>query len=152
MLIVRKLLEYPPVVAANNCYLFTANSELNQRGRLIMGKGNALAFSIAYPFAPNSFGGAIEHLGVFGCRWMFFDEGMLGAFQTKRNWKGGSKVQLIQKAARELKRMAVENPDWTFHLPFPGINNGGLKVGQVRPILEKLPDNVVVYWPIPKRI
>jgi len=44
-----------------------------------------------------------------------------------------------------LKFLATLFDDCIFGLPFPAINNGGLTKEVVLPIIESLPDNVLVF-------
>jgi hypothetical protein len=69
----------------------------------------------------------------------------LGMFQTKYHWKDKSPLDLIEFSTNMLHHYAESRPDETFHLPYPGINNGGLRPGQVYPIIKNLPDNVFVW-------
>lgn len=61
-------------------------------------------------------------------------------------WWKPSSLDLIRQSAEELKRWANSLTEWTFYLPRPGCQNGGLKWSEVEPVLRSvgLPDNVVV--------
>ena len=67
------------------------------------------------------------------------------AFQTKIHYKDKSPLDLVKKSVTRLKFLATLFDDCLFGLPFPAINNGGLTKEVVLPIIESLPDNVLVF-------
>jgi len=68
-----------------------------------------------------------------------------GLFQTKYDFRNPSPLSLIEKSAHNLSSYANQHPDWCFRLNFPGIGYGGLDAGSVLPVLECLPDNVLIF-------
>lgn len=145
MQLINEMLVYPEEVGKNQCYMFTANSTLTHNGELVMVADSALDFKKAYPNTPKGFGRRIMHLTQFNALFTLQDEGVIGALQTKYHWKEESPLELVETSLEILKGAAHKNPDYTFHLPFPGIGKDGLSIEQVMPLVEKLPDNVRVY-------
>ena len=123
----------------------TTNSILNKKGELIMGAGIAKTAKGICPELPSMFGSQIKDKGVEGGFYGLLLAGKYLAFQTKRDWRDNSDIQDVIRSINMLKRCAEKYPDSKFGLPFPAINNGGLSVDLVRPLLDKLPDNVIVY-------
>lgn len=133
-------------------YIFTANS-IVYNGDLCMGGGAALAAREAYPGVETLLGAEIEQAFLsskFGFVVVPYNDFFVGAFQTKVHYRNPSYLDLIETASRMLGNIARDNPGVTYHLNYPGIGLGGLRVEDVQPIIEKhLPDNVIVYkWAI----
>ncbi|AHI61210.1 hypothetical protein vBVpaS1601_68 [Vibrio phage vB_VpaS_1601] len=145
MKLVRELLNYERTINELECLIFTANSTIDRRGNLVMGAGNALACKDAFPFVSNELGDQIEHLSEFNLHEVHVDRGTVMAFQTKINWKHKTPLYLLKNSIAALKEKAETECDRVFHLPCPGVNNGGMSVEKVMPLLECLPDNVIVY-------
>ena len=141
MQIIKELLKYHKEFEPNNCYLFTANHTLNNKGELIMGKGNALAFKNTYTSSAKLFGAARKEPLMLALQ----SNGVIGAFQTKHHWRDPATIELIRASTEALKVFALKYPHWVFHLPYPGCGNGGLTTEQVEPIISTLPDNVLIY-------
>jgi len=122
---------------------FTANSELNKNGELIMGAGNAKVVRDRYKDSAKIFGRMIKDKEVFHLK----GSNKLGifAFQTKIKWRDKSHITIIQEAAIKLKDFAIKNNNLKIALPFPGISNGGLKREDILPLLENLPDNIDIW-------
>lgn len=147
-------IEYERVVYPNqghyndkNVYLFTANSVLNKQGALVMGAGCAKSVRDTYKGIDILFG---TNLGIsrreFNITFVKWQDNLwIGAFQTKIDWRDPSPLYLVQDSIDKLKRISEERPSWIFHLPCPAISHGGLNKDEVLPLLESLPDNVVVY-------
>lgn len=124
----------------------TTNSILNKHGELIMGAGVAKAAKELHNDLPKLFGEAIKHKDkISGFYGMILVKDKYVAFQTKIHWKDRSPIDVVKKSVEMLNRTALKYNDKTFGLPFPAITNGGLSVDLVRPLLDKLPDNVIVY-------
>lgn len=45
----------------------------------------------------------------------------------------------------KLTHIAAQKPNVTFHMNFPGIGYGGLTLNSILPIVDKLPNNVILY-------
>lgn len=123
----------------------TTNSILNKKGELVMGAGIALEAKNLYPELPSVFGIKVSKLGVVGGDYYILQHENILAFQTKRHYREKSPIDLVRKSINRLKFLATVFDDKVFGLPFPAINNGGLKKEDVLPILFVLPDNVLVF-------
>lgn len=145
MILVNERLTYPRGLVGNNIYMFTANSVVNGSGKLIMGRGCAKAVRDTYQGIDKLFGDVIDNMTLFGVRFVKHDAQWIGAFQTKYNWQDRSPPELVEYSVFKLAKVAGVRPEYTFHLPFPAISNGGRSVGDVLPMLQVLPDNVIVY-------
>lgn len=123
----------------------TTNSTLNNKGHLVMGAGNAKQAKEICPELPNVFGGQINkgcgNLGFYGL--LKYDKYF--ALQTKLHWRDKSPIKVVSLSICKLNLAANKNPDKVFGVPFPAINNGGLKEKDVLPMLLSLPDNVIVF-------
>ena len=91
------------------------------------------------------FGDKITHLQEFNVAFVKWKELWIGAFQTKLHWQKQSPVYLVKDGVDKLARIANERPQWTFHLPCPAVNHGGQSVEDILPLLEQLPNNVIIY-------
>ena len=123
----------------------TTNSILNWKGELVMGAGVALEAKKRFPDLPRIFGQFISKNKLEGGFYGIIESGRYFAFQTKRNWRDKSDITDVRNSVWKLKAIAERYPAYTYALPFPAINNGGLKREDILPLLEVLPDNVHVY-------
>lgn len=129
--------------------LFTANAAVTHMGKLVMGRGAALAVRDRYPDVDRVLGGWIQRRGdPYGIAWFSPLVGALtiGAFQVKHHWQDAADLRLIASSADILWRLALQH--WQrkkISLNFPGIGNGRLRRSDVLPLLERLPDNVSVW-------
>lgn len=144
MKIINELLIYPPEPEAFSCYMFTSNHIIKKDGELVMGAGNALAFKKAYPLSPAMLAKCITSRPSDNIHFMFYDSGLIGSFKTKEHWANPSTLDIIKESVYELSVLA-EPSNHTYHLPFPGIGKGGLSREEVEPLLQELPDNVLIY-------
>lgn len=145
MILVNKRLTYPRGLVGNNIYMFTANSVVNGSGKLVMGRGCAKTVRDTYLGIDKLFGDVIDDMGKFGVKFVKHNNQWIGAFQTKYNWQEPSPIGLVEYSVLKLTKVASARPEYTFHLPFPAISNGGQSVDDVLPIVQVLPDNVIVY-------
>lgn len=149
MILVKGMLQYTKGDVGRNIFMFTANSTLKKNGALVMGAGNAKAVRDLYVGIDKLFGNYLKQHSVrtYGVKILRFGNQYIGAFQTKRNWVYNTEIELLEYSTRKLAYIANNHPSYTFHLPYPAISNGGLKVADVQPIIDKyeLPDNVIVY-------
>lgn len=145
-------------------WLFTANGRLKQgTDILVMGKGAAKQANDLVPGLDRHFG---ELLRMFA--WPMKYAGLpadqapvaflyglmidpywptqnIGAFQTKLHWQHDSTIALIAFSTGQLWKWCQTHRNITINLNFPGIGLGGLHRDMVLPIIEWLPDNVVVW-------
>lgn len=145
MILVNERLIYPRGLVGNNIYMFTANSVINGSGKLIMGRGCAKTVRDTYQGIDKLFGDVIDNMSKFGVKFVKHNIQRIGAFQTKYNWQDPSPLELVEYSVFKLTNVASARPEYTFHLPFPAISNGGQSVSDVLPLLQCLPDNVIVY-------
>lgn len=145
MILVNKRLTYPRGLVGNNIYMFTANSVVNGSGKLVMGRGCAKTVRDTYLGIDKLFGDVIDNMSKFGVKFVKHDSQWIGAFQTKYNWQDPSPLELVEYSVFRLAKIASVRPEYAFHLPFPAISNGGQSVDDVLPMLQVLPDNVIVY-------
>ena len=126
------------------CLLFTSNKIVTANG-LVMGAGNALACKKAFPDMPVLIANQMKLLPDSGV--VFIPQGnvWVGCFPTKNHWKDPSDVELVKQSIRELYQVATHLPHITFCLPAPAIGRGGLPWEVIEPLVQVLPDNVIVF-------
>ena len=145
MILVNERLTYLRGLVGNNIYMFTANSVVNGSGKLIMGRGCAKTVRDTYQGIDKLLGDVIDNMSKFGVKFVKYNSQWIGAFQTKYNWQDPSPLELVGYSVSKLAKTAGLRPEYTFHLPFPAISNGGQSVDDVLPIVQVLPDYVIVY-------
>ena len=71
---------------------------------------------------------------------------MIMGFIVKRHYTEKAELFLIEHSFKMLKRYALQNPEVTFLMNYPGIGNGGRRVNEVQAIIDssKLPDNIII--------
>jgi hypothetical protein len=112
----------------------TTNGVVRKDGKLVMGAGIAKEAADRYPFMPRQIGDAVgrrgNHVYAFNMRWYnvfdFANDFYLVTFPTKEHWRSPSTLELIERSARELKKIADENYWRKVLLPRPGCGLGGL--------------------------
>lgn len=129
----------------SNLKVFTANSIIKRNGELVMGAGIAKQFKHRYPGIDKMFGNIIENNSIFGFKAVEYNGQLVGAFQTKVNWKNNSTLELIRIASTALIDYINNEFIQSVDMPYPGINNGNLSPDKVLPIIEVLPDIVTVW-------
>lgn len=131
----------------NSLAIITTNAIVKNNGALVMGAGIAKTVRDSYPGIDRQFGSWIKHNmdsdKVYG--FLFNPDEDIAIFQVKKHYADNADLGLIEHSTNMLKAVALEYPDSTFHLNYPGIGNGKLSIGDVQPIIERLPDNVVVW-------
>lgn len=127
-------------------WCFTANSVIKNNGCLVMGAGIAKTAAEMQPALPGYFGTKIQNLSDFGLC-VHVPSG-IAAFQTKRDWKNGSDLELIKMSAQRLMEYLDTNQDGfkKADLAFPGIGHGGLDKADVAAVLEPILDQRVTLW------
>ena len=144
MKLVNKRLSYSRGIVGENIYMFTANSTIRNNGCLVMGAGCAKAVRDTYQGVDKLFGKKIE-INQYGVEFVKWKEQYIGAFQTKYHWQKSSPLSLVEYSCQKLRSIANKRPQHIFHLPFPAISHGGRGVDEVMPLVQVLPDNVIVY-------
>lgn len=147
MKIVNGRLDYQRPWSLPDVYLFTGNTIVKNNGALVMGAGAAKQIRDAYPGIDGSFGKLIKRLPEAHILWVAFENPQqhLGWFKVKYHWADDADLDLIAESARRLAEIARSNPFRTYHLNYPGVGNGRLREAQVEPLLQVLPDNVIIY-------
>lgn len=132
--------------------LVTGNSYINQRGELVMGRGAALELKEKFPSFPKKFGTQIlsscGHLGEYNLIFIsVIGDRDYGIFQVKYHYRDNASLDLINRSVEYLIHIAnyVDIHGQSISMNFPGIGWGRLNEKDVRPILEKLPNNVTIY-------
>lgn len=143
MILIKEKLNVPFVGRHNDVFLFTANSIVKSNGELVMGAGIAKSVRDSYKGIAKKFGSEIKkYRGIpYGIVWV----DNIGAFQTKIHYQDKSDLGVVELATAELLRLALANPTLTFHLNYPAINHGRLTIEEIQPIIDVLPDNVLIY-------
>ena len=123
----------------------TTNSILNKQKHLIMGAGIAKQAATFDKDMSRFFGWFIDKSNLNGKFYGLIYYKKFIAFQTKLHWRDNSPMSVVESSIKMLDIFARCNIDKKIGLPFPAINNGGLKDEDVLPYLRTLPENVVIY-------
>lgn len=124
----------------------TTNATVKANGELVMGAGVALQAKKRVPGIAEKWGADLRATRMENRAYgMMLKHGKYLAFQTKLFWRDKAKLHIIKHSAQALEKLARSCPDITFGLPFPGIGYGQLNPKDVLPLLESLPDNVIVF-------
>ncbi len=142
MILVDKLLDYSLKYKKSDVLFFTANQVVKHNGELVMGAGNAKAARDAIRGSAMAFG---EQL--MGRRLLILKVGKvkLGALVTKVHFRDSSDLKFVIKSINKLRKHANNNPEVTYHVPYPAIGFGGLTKSQLDVHVSRLPDNVLIY-------
>lgn len=125
--------------------VITTNGSVRRDGKAVMGRGCAREAALKFPKLPRMLG---EMLQRSGNRVYFFEREQLGSpfglftFPVKHRWDAIASLALIDTSVEQFARQLLESA--TYVMPRPGCGNGGLYWPEVRPLLTKLPDNVIV--------
>ena len=65
--------------------------------------------------------------------------------QVKVHYGNPAGLDIIKQSLDALRDWVGFEPHTAFHLNYPGIGNGKLAIGEVKPLVETLPDNVFVW-------
>lgn len=138
------------VPSAKRLLVFTANGVLRKDGRLVMGAGIAKAVRDNYPKVDEWFGRALltrgnEDVYRFNFLHGIYNLQAIGALQTKLHYSDKSPLTLIEESLNLMLRKASSAGYEEVHLTMPGCGNGGLRLSDVLPLVEQLPDNYYVW-------
>ncbi len=126
-------------------WIVTTNSTLRSDLSLVMGRGSALEATKRWPGIDRECGKAIaDHFArnvVYG---FLVVRPNFGIFQVKKFWGDMAELGIIKISVEFLANYAGAYAGMEFRMNFPGIGNGRLKYEEVLPLLEKLPDNVII--------
>lgn len=117
----------------------TTNGFVKKNGLAVMGRGCAAEAARLFPQFPALLGFHITQHGNVAMR---VPGKPILTFPVKHNWWEKADLALIKKSVEFLSGC---DRAYTFHLPRPGCGNGRLSWEDVKPLLESLPDNVVVH-------
>lgn len=122
------------------------NGTVKKNGALVMGAGVAAQALERFLDLDKVLGRSVEARGNLP----FYFYGMYSrhifSFPVKPHWRQSADLELIRKSARDLAVVAGHpvHVNETFYLPRPGCGNGRLLWSDVKPVIEFLPDNVIV--------
>lgn len=149
MKIVDGLLDYSKPWTTPDLYLFTGNRYITAKGKLVMGRGAALQCRDVYPGVDKDLADKISKGKLSPNYFVKFTQldkdQYLGAFQVKNNFADKAELEIIKRSTYILKWFAIDKPHLNFHMNFPGIGYGGLPYESIIPIVQELPDNVILY-------
>lgn len=115
------------------------------RPHLVMGAGLARQAARRYPELPFR---TARWVKEYGNRVFFHKKDGLITFPTKHHWKEESSLSLIQQGVPQLLAIADKFELTEVALPRLGCGLGGLRWGDVRPLLTHLDDRFVLYHPL----
>lgn len=122
--------------------LVPTNAVCDKVNDLVMGAGAALHARWKEPDIAYRFG---KQLMETNNPILWDEEWHIWGFQSKVHWLDHSALDVIEMSVDMLIDIANQYPDSTFNLCWPGIGLGKLTKLTTKPILDKLPDNVVVW-------
>jgi len=138
--------------------LVTANSYINSRGELVMGRGAALELKNKRKDLPYLFADGIKnicgHLGRYGIIYELIlpafgfvkARQVYGIFQVKYHFRANADLRLIKYSTFKLWELLNGVLfDKTVSINFPGIGYGHLKYEDVLPTIDYLDNNVTFY-------
>jgi hypothetical protein len=124
----------------NTIVCITTNGVVKTNGEVVMGRGCAAEAARRFPGIRRVIGDHIRESG----NTLFEPTPGVYTFPVKHKWWEVADPLLIATSTRVLREIAEIRSDVTFILPRPGCGNGRLKWEMVKPLLEGLPDNVLV--------
>lgn len=135
------------VFGKTDLFLITTNPIINKQGNLVMGRGIAKEFAERFPTGPKEFASIIRGFPNSNVGNLYYEpvfgKQHVGYFMVKDHWAENAKISIIMRSVADLYDMAAS---WgRIDLNFPGIGNGKLKMEDVLPIVQQLPDNVHVW-------
>lgn len=110
-----------------------------------MGRGSALDVKRAWPKLPRFFGNRVEYIRN---NYIIFEpETNIGCFRVKDEYDEAADLGLIEQSVDSLSEYLRRwfLTDIEVHMPFPGIGAGQRTKEEVLPLIDSLPDNVIVY-------
>ncbi len=122
------------------------NGTVKASGALVMGAGVAAQALERFLDLDKVLGRSIGARGNLPFYYRDMYSRRIFSFPVKRHWRRSADLELIRKSARDLAQVAGHpvHASETFYLPRPGCGNGRLLWSDVKPVIEFLPDNVIV--------
>lgn len=141
--------EYRVVPGRKLVHCITTNGFVKSNGWAVMGRGTAAQAVSMFPTLPSLLGVHIEDNGNVIATFTLLTSYTLKqyvilTFPVKHKWWEPANLELIAQSSEDLRGLALKNPNTTYLLPRPGCGNGQLKWEQVKPIVSRLSDNVLV--------
>jgi len=118
----------------------TTNGTVKKDRTVVMGRGCAFEAKKAHPGIEATLGKMVTKAGNI----VHYLGHAIYSFPVKHNWHEKADLDLIKQSAQQLKQIADANPTLHFILPRPGCGNGQRQWEDVKPVIEFLPDNVLV--------
>jgi hypothetical protein len=150
------------VFGKTDMFVITTNPIRRIDGAVVMGRGIAKQAKDRFPKLPYDFGNKLDrhrheqdyvdvlaptNTGMIGV----YDGQLICYFMVKRHWAEPADLEIIKKSVKELKNALHFRgipggvpTSLRVDLNFPGIGNGKLNREDVLPMLEELPDIVLV--------
>jgi hypothetical protein len=121
----------------------TTNGVVRAGGRAVMGRGVALAAREKFPGIDKKLAYNIKTFGnKVGVIYTWEERGIFVlSFPTKNDWRDGSSISLIRESAERLALWADVVELKKVLLPRPGCANGGLRWGDVKPVIAPILDD-----------
>lgn len=125
----------------NNILCITTNGFIKRNGANVMGAGIAKQAKERFKNIDFNFGNLIKKNGhivqPIGDR--------LLSFPVKDFWYNSAKLDIIIESLKQLRAIALFNPDKLFILPKPGCGNGKLKWCDIEDDIKKyIVDNIII--------
>lgn len=117
----------------------TTNGMVRKDGCAVMGRGCALEAKSQHPGIDRVLGRLLRD---FGNHVHILKHGLL-SFPVKHTWYEEADLELIARSVTELQAMTALAHS-TIVIPRPGCGNGRRTWAEVKPLLEVLPDTVMV--------
>lgn len=130
--------------APDTVIVIPTNGDVNRYGECVMGRGLALQAKKRIKGIARKLGDAIRE---FGSVPLYLDDGRCLSFPVKHHWFEHADLELIKRSTDDLGDLAQHAIGESFIGVRFGCGNGKLNWSDVRPILETLPDNVIILNP-----
>lgn len=119
----------------------TTNGIVTRTQALVMGAGVAKEFKLKYPGIEYELGKKVKTYGNIPFL-IYNKKQAIVSFPTKHDWKNKSDLDLIEKSAKALVKIATSRYWTKVALPAPGVGKGGLSwKNEVQPLLSKILDD-----------
>lgn len=144
MILKEQRLNYTKPWSYPDVYLFTGNPVRKNNGAIVMGAGAAKEVRDNYPGIDKQFGAVVDSADRL--KFVVIGENQeLGWFCVKEHWAYNANLEIIAESVEALDIVARRFPQITFHMNYPGIGNGKISIIHVAPLVQRLPNNVILY-------
>ncbi len=145
MHVINERIDYTKEWGSKEVRLFTGNPIIKADGSVVMGAGAAKQVRDFYSGIDKEFGKRLKKDRRANIIIIRVNTKMIGWVKVKRHWAESADLRLVQESMIELARMANNFHDFTFRINYPAIGNGRTDIKLVEPLLQVLPDNVIVH-------